>query len=187
MCPPRGAWVFRWTFSPPSPPPFSSSFSSIPPNFYSYQAEKSSSFVPTQPRKAQVFVSLRYRKRRGGSGSLAVYAILFCLKASLINLPKTISNFLTLWHLILLYCSVGFSLVCGYIGVYPHTIHLKNRAWSPPLPSPSLPLPSLRHVFYIDFKIQDGHHFFYLFFFSFFYSVEGVGGHWQGGYRGGPL
>ena len=33
------------------------SFSSTPPTFCSYPAEKSSSFVPTQPRKAQVFVS----------------------------------------------------------------------------------------------------------------------------------
>ena len=43
---------------------FSSSSSSTPPNLCSYPAEKNSSFVPTRPRKAQVFVSLRYRKRR---------------------------------------------------------------------------------------------------------------------------
>ena len=47
---------------------FSSSSSSTPPTFCSYPAEKSSSFVPTRLRKAQVFVSLRYRKRRGGGG-----------------------------------------------------------------------------------------------------------------------
>ena len=43
---------------------FSSSFFT-PPTFCSYPAKKSSSFVPIRPRKAQVFVSLRYRKRRG--------------------------------------------------------------------------------------------------------------------------
>ena len=43
------AWVFRLTFSPSSP----------------------------SPSHFQLFVSVRYRKRCGGSGSLAVYAILF--------------------------------------------------------------------------------------------------------------
>ena len=71
------AWVFRLTFSPSS----SSSPSPSPSHLQlcSYPAEKSSCFVPTQPRKTQVFVSVRYRKRCGGPGSLAVYAILFTL------------------------------------------------------------------------------------------------------------
>ena len=53
MCPPRGAWVNRWTFSPPPPPPLS-------------LLSNLQLFVPTGPKKAQVFVSLRYRKRREG-------------------------------------------------------------------------------------------------------------------------
>ena len=63
-----GAWVNRWTFSPPFP-----SHLQI--------------FVPTQLKNAQVlflpgreklkFFFCWYRKRHGGCGSLAVYAILF--------------------------------------------------------------------------------------------------------------
>ena len=78
------AWVFRWTFYPhalreergSSDGKFllllflfhTSKFVFLPGRkklkFCSYPAEKSSSCVPTRPRKAQVFVSLRYRKRR---------------------------------------------------------------------------------------------------------------------------
>ena len=36
--------------------------------------------------------------------------------------------------------------------VYFHHIHIKYRAWS----LPSLPSTSLHHVFYINFKIEDG-------------------------------
>ena len=51
MRPLRGAWVNRWTFSPPPPLSLLSNLQL---------------FVPTRPKKAQVFVSLRYRKRREG-------------------------------------------------------------------------------------------------------------------------
>ena len=55
-------WVFRLTFSPP---PLS------PPRF---------------PSHHQLFVSIRYRKRHGWHGSLAVYVILFY------NIMKAIVN-----------------------------------------------------------------------------------------------
>ena len=58
-----GAWVNRWTFSPP--PPLSPSLSLL------------SAF--------QLFVSVRYRKRCGGHGSLAVYVGLDELFIFLIN------------------------------------------------------------------------------------------------------
>ena len=54
-------------------------------------------------------------------------------------------------------------------------MHIKNRAWSPSLPSSSLPFPSLHHIFYIS-KIQDGPPP------KKKYSVQGVGG---GGGMGG--
>ena len=56
-----GAWVNRWTFS------------------HFLFSSHLQIFVPTRPRKAQVFVSLRYIKCHGGHGSLAVCAILFTL------------------------------------------------------------------------------------------------------------
>ena len=58
-------WVNRWTFSPPPPPPPSPP--SPPP-------------PPPPPSHHQIFVSLRYRKRRGGGremGAFAVSTILF--------------------------------------------------------------------------------------------------------------
>ena len=61
-------------------------------------------------------------------------------------------------------------------------IHIKKPSLFPSF-LPSL-LPSVT-FFYINFKIQDGHHFC----FCFFYSVQGVGGAVvaEGGwYRGGP-
>ena len=67
MHPPRGVWVFRWTFS--SPP--------------HHQL-----FVPTQPKKAQVLFLPGQEKLKflflggGGRGSLAVYAILFSFFSS---------------------------------------------------------------------------------------------------------
>ena len=51
-CPPRGAWVNRWTFSPF--PPSSPSSSPHHQLFVPTQPKKSSSFVPTRPKKAQV-------------------------------------------------------------------------------------------------------------------------------------
>ena len=81
------AWVFRLTFSPLSPS--LSLFSDF--QLCSYPAEKSSSFVPTRPRKAQVFVSVRYIKHCGG----AVYAILFVKQPININLSAK-------------YCTLGY-------------------------------------------------------------------------------
>ena len=68
-------WVNKWTFSPP---PFS-----------------------PLPSHLQLFVSLRYRKRRGGCGSFAVYAILFCL----------ILSFLSFCLFLFLYSTVQYSMV----------------------------------------------------------------------------
>ena len=84
MHPPRGVWVFRWTFSSPSPPSLSSHLQLFVPTWpkkaqvlflpgqkkaqvlFLPGRKKNSSFVPTRQRQAQVFVSLRYRKRHEG-------------------------------------------------------------------------------------------------------------------------
>ena len=68
-----GAWVNRWTCSPP--PPFS--------NLQLMQRQHIC--VPTWPKKAQVLFLTGQEKHKflwGGRGSLAVYAILFFLHLS---------------------------------------------------------------------------------------------------------
>ena len=76
-------------------------------------------------------------------------------------------------------CERKSVLVCINLILHslPISIHIKNRAWSPPF-LPSFP-PSLHHVFYIS-KIKDGQK-------KNIYSVQGVGGRRRvGGYRGPP-
>ena len=76
--PPRGAWVFRWTFS------------SLPP------------LLPPLPH-LQSFVSLRYRMFLlgtenavgGGRGSLAVYAILFFFSFTPLTFKATPDSLVT--------------------------------------------------------------------------------------------
>ena len=68
-------WVNKWTFSPPP--------------------------LSHLPSHLQLFVSLRYRKRHGGCGSFAVYAILFCL----------ILSFLSFCLFVFLYSTVQYSMV----------------------------------------------------------------------------
>ena len=82
-------WVNRWTFSPPSPSP-------------------SPSPSPPPPSHHQIFVSLRYRKRRGGGGRMVP---LLCLQSCLSKNPdflemRTLAAGFMAWRLALWATSV---------------------------------------------------------------------------------